>query len=332
MMEIRMAKPKVALYWAGGCGGCDVAVLDTNEKILDIAAIADIVFWPIAMDFKYRDVEAMADKSIDLCLLNGVIRTSEHEKIAKLLRAKSKIMVSFGACAYLGGIPALGNFTNRDEIFDRVYFEAQSDDNPNKIVPQTSVKVKEGELELPEFYDTVSTLAQVVDVEYFVPGCPPPVDLILKVIELFAQGKMPPVGSVVGSDKTCCDECDRIKSDKKISRIFRTYEIIPDSKKCLLEQGLLCCGPATRGGCGMRCVKANMPCRGCFGPPEGVTDQGAKMVSAVASIYQANNKEDVKRMLDEIVDPAGTFYRFGMSKSLLKRKKMTPSKERSKKE
>ena len=97
-----MAKPKIALYWAASCGGCDVAVLDTNEKILDIADIADIVLWPIALDFKYHHVEAMEDGAIDLCLFNGAIRNSEQERIAQLLRAKSKVMVAFGACACFG--------------------------------------------------------------------------------------------------------------------------------------------------------------------------------------------------------------------------------------
>jgi F420-non-reducing hydrogenase small subunit len=92
-----MAKPKIAIYWAASCGGCDVAVLDTNEKLLDIAAIADLVLWPIALDFKYHHIEAMPDKSIDLCLWNGAIRNSEQEKIANLLRAKSKVMVAFGS-------------------------------------------------------------------------------------------------------------------------------------------------------------------------------------------------------------------------------------------
>ena len=317
-----MAKPKVALYWAAACGGCDVAVLDTNEKILDIANIVDIVLWPIALDFKYHHIEAMEDGAIDLCLFNGAVRNSEQENIAKLLRAKSKVMVAFGSCACFGGIPALGNLTNRAEIFDRVYIEAQSNDNANKVFPQTSTKVNEGELELPELYDTVSTLAQVVNVEYFVPGCPPPVDIILKLVELFATGKLPPVGAVVASEKTCCDECDRVKEEKKITRIWRPHQIIPDPKKCLLEQGIICCGPATRAGCGMRCVKANMPCRGCFGPPPGVIDQGAKLVSAIASIYQGDSEEDIKRMLDEIVDPVGTFYRFGLADSLLKRKRI----------
>ena len=51
-----MGKLKFAIYWGAACGGCDVAVLDTHEKLLDIAAAADILFWPVAMDFKYRDV------------------------------------------------------------------------------------------------------------------------------------------------------------------------------------------------------------------------------------------------------------------------------------
>jgi F420-non-reducing hydrogenase small subunit len=317
-----MAKPKLALYWAAACGGCDVAVLDTNEKILDIANLADIVFWPIAVDFKYHHVRAMADKSIDLCLFNGAIRSTEQAEIARLLRDKSRVMVAFGACACFGGIPALANFSDREEIFERVYHEAPSNSNEAGTVPLPKTSIAEGELELPELFDTVQTLAQVVDVEYFVPGCPPPVDLILKLVDLYATDKLPPAGAVVASEKTLCDECKRIKEEKKITRLYRPHEIIPDPEKCLLEQGIICCGPATRGGCGLRCIEANMPCRGCFGPPPGVVDQGAKLVSAIASIYQGNTDDDVKRMLEEVTDPAGTFYRFGMADSMLRRKRL----------
>lgn len=317
-----MAKLKLAIYWSASCGGCDVAILDTNERILDIAAIADIVFWPIALDFKYSDVEAMEDNSIDICLFNGAVRTSEQEHIAKLLRAKSKAMVAFGACACFGGIPALANFTNRAEVFERAYIEAPSNDNSNHTFPQTLTTVEEGDLELPEFYDTVLTLAQVVDVEYFVPGCPPPVEIINKIVDALASGQLPPVGTVFASDKSLCDECDRVKEEKKITKIYRPHEIIPEPEKCLLEQGIICMGPATRGGCGQRCIKVNMPCRGCFGPPPGVIDQGAKMLSAVASIYDVKDEAEIKRMVEEVVDPAGTFYRFAMSSSMLNRKRM----------
>jgi F420-non-reducing hydrogenase small subunit len=317
-----MAKPKLALYWAASCGGCDVAVLDTNEKILDIASLTDIVFWPIAVDFKYHHVRAMEDKSIDLCLFNGAIRSTEQEEIARLLRDKSKVMVAFGACACFGGIPALANFTSREEIIRTVYQEAPSNNNDNGTVPLTRTEVPEGELELPELYDTVMTLAQVVPVEYYVPGCPPPVDLILKLVDLYAREQLPAEGSVIASDKTLCDECKRVKEEKKITKLYRPHEIIPDPEKCLLEQGIICCGPATRGGCGMRCIEANMPCRGCFGPPPGVSDQGAKLVSAIASIYQGDGEVDIKRMVEEVIDPAGTFYRFGLADSMLRRKRI----------
>jgi F420-non-reducing hydrogenase small subunit len=315
-----MAKLKLALYWSAACGGCDVAVLDINEKILDVANLADIVFWPIALDFKYHHVEAMPDKSVDVCLFNGAIRSSEQEHIAKMLRAKSKVLVSFGSCACFGGIPALANFATRAEIMERAYIEAPSNENPNKTLPQTKVSVPEGELTLPELYDNVLTLAQVVPVEYFVPGCPPTVDLILKVVNALATNSLPPVGATIASDKTLCDECDRKKENKKITKIYRTQEVIPDPERCLLEQGLLCMGPATRGGCGALCVKVNIPCRGCFGPPAGVFDQGAKLISSIASIYETNGKQDIEKMVNELVDPAGTFYRFGMSVSMLKRK------------
>ena len=182
--------------------------------------------------------------------------------------------------------------------------------------------VEEGELELPEFWDTVLALNQVVSVEYLVPGCPPPVDLISKVVDALATGQLPPVGSVIASDKPLCDECERKREEKRITKIYRPHQIIPDPELCFLEQGIICLGPATRGGCGQKCIKANMPCRGCFGPPAGVVDQGAKMLSALASIYDVTDEEEVKRMGEEMVDPAGTFYRFGMSTSLLQRKRM----------
>lgn len=317
-----MAKLKLALWWAASCGGCEIAVLDINERILDVANLADIVLWPVAVDFKYHHIEAMEDKSIDFCLFNGAIRNSEHEEIAKLLRAKSKVMVAFGSCACFGGIPSLANLHNKNEIFERVYIEAPSNENPQKVFPQEKIKVKEGELDLPRFYDTVLTLKEIVPVEYFIPGCPPPVELINRFVDALALGQLPPIGSVIAGEKALCDECEREKEEKKITKIYRFYEIIPDPKKCLLEQGLICLGPATRSGCGYRCIKANMPCRGCFGPVPEVIDQGAKMLSALTSIYDVKEEKEIARMVEEVIDPAGIFYRFSLAHSLLKRKRM----------
>ena len=90
--ETAKSKPKFAMYWASSCGGCEIAVLNIGEKILDVDANFDVAFWPVAMDAKTKDVEAMPDKSILLTLFNGGIRTDENEHMAKLLRQKSQIL------------------------------------------------------------------------------------------------------------------------------------------------------------------------------------------------------------------------------------------------
>jgi len=317
-----MDKLKFAVYWAASCGGCDVAILDINEKILDVAQVADIVLWPIALDFKYKDVEALPDASVDVCLFNGAVRNSEQEHMARLLRAKSKVMVAFGSCACFGGIPSLANVSTRERIFQRVYQDTLSTTNPDTVFPQTTCPVPEGELELPEFYDTVRSLEQVIPVEYFVPGCPPPVDLISAALDAIATGQLPPVGSTIASEKILCDECERERSEEKTVRQFkRPWQIIPDREKCFLEQGIICAGPGTRGGCGARCMKANMPCRGCFGPPLGVRDQGAKLLAAMASLVDSEDPTEIAEIVGQIKDPLGTFYRFGLANSVLGRVK-----------
>ena len=315
-----MAKPKIALYWTASCGGCDIALLEIGIKILKLAEAVDIVFWPVAIDVKYKDVEAMPDKSIDACLFNGAIRNSEQEHMAKMLREKSKVMIAFGSCAHEGGIPGLGNMFNRQMIFDRAYLETESTDNKEQITPQTSCKVPEGELTLPEFYDTVKTLHQTVDVDYVVPGCPPEEKTIWLALEALIEGKLPPPGTVITHNvKAVCDECERKRDVKKINKIYRTWEIIPEPEVCLLEQGIPCAGISTRGGCGALCPLANMPCTGCYGPVEGVIDQGAHFLNAIASVIDSNDPEEIQKIVDDVLDPVGTFYRYSLPDSLLRR-------------
>jgi F420-non-reducing hydrogenase small subunit len=274
------------------------------------------------VDFKYKDVEAMPDKHIDVCLFNGAIRTAENEHLAKLLRQKSKVLVAYGSCSSEGCIPGLANLYPREELFKTVYLDNPSIDNPNKVLPQLSTKVKEGELCLPEFYERVKTLAQTVDVDYFVPGCPPVADQTWAVLEAVVTGKLPPKGSVVGAGtKTVCDDCERKREEKKIKKFYRPWEIIPDDEKCFLEQGIICAGPATRDGCGRPCIKAKMPCRGCYGPPPEVVDQGAKLLSALGSIVDSTDPVEIERVLNEIPDPIGYVYRFGLANSMMRQAK-----------
>ena len=129
-------KPKVAFYWCASCGGCEESVVDLAEIILDVVAAVDIVMWPVAMDFKKKDVEAMADGSILVSMVNGAIRTSEQEEMAKLMRKKSKLVIAYGSCAHMGGIPGLANQFQREEILQYVYEESPSTVNKEKTRPK----------------------------------------------------------------------------------------------------------------------------------------------------------------------------------------------------
>jgi F420-non-reducing hydrogenase small subunit len=315
-----MSKPKIAFYWAASCGGCEITITELGMQLAVVGDLVDIVFWPCVMDFKYSDVEAMADKEIDVTFFNGGIRNSENEHIAKLLRQKSKLMVAFGACSHEGGIPGLANFYDPESILERVYDTCPSLDDSAGTRPSPSTQMPEGEITLPVFYDRVKTLAQTVEVDYYMPGCPPVVDQVGAVFGALLEGKLPPQGAIIGANgKTNCDECTRQKglTGARVKEFKRPHEVEADPDICFLAQGIICCGPATRAGCGLPCINGNMPCRGCYGPPDGVEDQGAKLLSAIAAITDAETPEDVQRIMDTIVDPVGTYYRFNLSDSIL---------------
>ncbi len=318
-----MSKPKVAFYWCASCGGCEETVVDLAEDVLKVVEAIDIVFWPVAMDFKREDVAKMADGELAVCFLNGAIRSTEQYEMAELLRKKAQIMIAFGSCSHLGGIPGLANLFTKQQVLDTSYQEVFSVVNPEKTYPQVSTKVPEGNVTLPDLFETVKTLDQVVDVDYFIPGCPPPTKLLVNAVTAILEGKLPQKGTILAPDVAMCNECARkdTKPDKPmIKEYFRPHMIKADPEKCLLAQGLVCLGPGTRGGCDAACVQGNMPCTGCLGPTDQVKDYGAKVMSAIASLADSNDEAEIAKILDGIPDPVGTFYRYSLSASMLHRK------------
>ena len=321
-------RPKLSVYWAASCGGCEISVVNLHEKLLEVDGAFDFVFCPCLLDTKIKDVEAMPDGDITVTLFNGAIRTEENEEMAHLLRRKSRVLVAFGSCSFCGGIPALSNLHRREDHLRSIYLDNVSLDNAPGVLPQRRTELPEGTLHLPEFFDRVKTLGQTVEVDYFMPGCPPETHQLWNVIELITSGRpLPPKGSVIGAGtSSVCDECSRAKNEKKVRQFHRTFEIVPDRQQCLLEQGVVCMGVATRSGCGAPCPTANMPCTGCYGPPEGVRDQGAKMIAALGSIldvgsYKGMTPEILDAKLNELLaripDGSGTYYRYSAAASIL---------------
>jgi len=324
-------KIKIALGQGATCSGGDIAVLDLAEELLKLFQVADLSFAPLATDIKFKDVEAMQDGEITLCLYHGAVRNSENEHVAKLLRKKSKIMVAYGACAAFGGIPGLANVTTKNNILNTVYEDTATTVNPEHTRPQTDYISPEGhKLELPELFETVKALDDVIDVDYIIGACPPTREMNVKLLQVvldFVNGKadLPPKGIILASERTLCDECPRQKPDKVFIDEIKSVDYTElDPDKCFLE-GILCFGPATRAGCDSKCIKVNMPCRGCMGPTAAVLDHGASMLSAFSSVLKVSGseaqlpEEEIEKLMAKMKDPLGTLYRFTLPKSLLKR-------------
>jgi len=326
----RRGRPRLAMYWASACGGCEVAVLNLGERILLLDRFFEIVFFPALADFKLADLQAYPDEHIDLCLFNGAIHSTADREMARLLRRKSRLLVAFGSCADEGCVPALINLSTAADTLDTVFRDTASSLNPDDVIPVPRSDVAEGELSLPTLHDAVRTLDQVEDVDYVVPGCPPESQRVWETLELFVaalsgSGTLPPRGAVLGAKSVAlCEECALERKETPVERFVRPHQATPDPGSCLLDQGLVCLGVATRGGCGALCPEVGMGCRGCYGALDGVADQGARLLSAMASIVGTGSPQDdetelysaIEKTASTFVDPVGTVYRFSLARSL----------------
>ena len=228
--------------------------------------------------------------------------------------------MAFGSCSSHGGIPALANLTNKQKIYDRSYHNSPTVVNPENNEPMPTSMVDGHRLSLPKFYDTVYKLSNIIGVDYFLPGCAPTPALIANAVMAILEGNLPPKGSVLSPDKSLCASCPRNETkpdDLSIKDLTRIIEIEADPEKCFLAQGLICMGPATRDGCEATCINGNMPCTGCFGPTSSCKDQGAKMIATLGGIIDGSNEKEVDQKIKNLADPAGTFYRYTLSDSLL---------------
>jgi F420-non-reducing hydrogenase small subunit len=311
-------KPRVAFYWNASCGGCDEAIVDLGEGFAALLEKVEIVLWPLALDVKRKDVEALPDGGVDVAFVNGAVRLTEHDEWARLLRRKARVLVAFGACAHTGGVVGLGNLSSAGELLEAAYRRAPSISNPDGPLPGGPARADGHALSLPVLLPAALPLGAAVPVDYTIPGCPPSPAVIGAALERLLGGDLPPPGQVLAPNAALCETCPRretLPERLEIAALRRLATSELDPVACFLAQGLVCMGPATRQGCQPGCIEAGMPCRGCFGPLDAVPDGGAAMLSAFASLL-AGGEAERRALAAALPDPAGTFWRYGLAAGL----------------
>ncbi len=278
-------KTRFACQGLHACSGCEIAMIDAGQKFLELFESVELVHFPLLMDSKYSGYRAdefaapLRLPDAEIGLVSGGVATEEQLVLLNKMRESCKMLVSFGTCATHGGIPALLNSWPMDEAIKSI-FETSTTEKPLRLPGDG----------LPPMLDRVYALDEKVEVDIFLPGCPPDSQEILNAIEALIHGSTP-----IMPQKSVCDTCPTIRKGKSETReVKRFLENIEyregeplEKMRCLLEQGHLCMGPVTAAGCagrdGPKCIVARVPCRGCFGPVKMDGNQMLDMMNALAS-------------------------------------------------
>lgn len=297
----------VAEEWLNICGGCEVAILDLGEKLLDVLPSLQFVHMPVLMDHKYfgqlGEKSEMEIPEADIGMISGGIRNEKEKHVAEEMRKKCKTLIALGSCACFGGIPALANMSSLDDLYQKVYRESKTTEAAD--TPSSD--------QLPKLTDRVYALDEVVKVDVNIPGCPMNPVIILEALSKLLAGE-----AFELPERSVCDDCPtkrEEKTDVGLKRPLQDAQFTPgqyDQMRCLNEQGILCLGPVTRSGCGKpynegeenipRCIKGFMPCRGCFGPIRKGANPLVDMVNALSSIgLDAKTVDDRRALLNRYI-------------------------------
>ena len=271
-------RPRLSCEWLHACSGCEIALLNCGERLLALLERVEIVHFPLLMDHKYSDRGDAAEIALpeaEIGLVSGGVASEEHLAVLRAMRRQCRTLVALGTCATHGGIPALCNQWPVDQAMGTVF----SGVGGNNTYP----------VEVPAPLDRVYSIDEQVTVDLCVPGCPPRPETIVAVIEALLAGEKPPL-----PNKSVCETCPTVRAGKgqrTVHRFLANADYDPRAPvaemRCLLEQGLLCMGPVTAGGCGgpdaPLCIRARVPCRGCYGPVRPGGNPLLDMLNGLAS-------------------------------------------------
>lgn len=172
-----MSKAKLATVWLDGCSGCHMSLLDMDERLLTLMEKADLVYSPLVDEKDFPE-------NVDVALIEGAVSSEEDLHKIRMVRERTRILVSLGDCAVTSNVPGMRNPFSTKSVYDRAYREyaTLNPGTPNQVIPAL----------LPHS----RPVHEVVKVDVFVPGCPPSADVIFQVMSDLVEGRQPNLGEV----------------------------------------------------------------------------------------------------------------------------------------
>jgi F420-non-reducing hydrogenase small subunit len=258
--------------------------LNAGDALLEILSEDfEIVYSPTFVDLKEIP-------EVDLAIVEGGVRTVSDEELIKEVRAKSQILVALGICATHGGVTSLGNMTSLKKLLEKEY-----------VLPVSG--------KLPELEDLMYPICNFVDVDYYIPGCPPMPFLIVHSLKSIVSGKAP-----IRHQSVVCMECHRKIIPAKLDRLYGIYEKEADRELCLVSQGFICLGSLTREGCGAPCPRAGFTCFGCRGSADSLLYRSRDVYTFLVNVISKRTGIPEEKVKEELYRNPFIFHTFIFSK------------------
>jgi F420-non-reducing hydrogenase small subunit len=297
-----MSSPKITLNteWLSVCGGCHVAIVDLHEKILEVMKVIDIQRSPLLMDEK-------AFPPADIGLVSGAVRTDHDREMAEKMREACKTVVAFGTCAVYGGIPGAALAHEPGEILEQVYQKSPSTDASKGVIPRQRV---------PGMAHAVRPLDEVIEVDLYLPGCPPHAAFIFDALLSLTKGRPPRA-----RQETVCARCARVMEKRETADIKGMLDGLPDHDVCFMSQGYLCMGSVTLDRCLAPCPSNGVPCTGCAGPTGPIlTEPNRDIRTEVATRMARLTNIPRDAVIAKIERTAKSRYAYAMASGMIRHK------------
>lgn len=290
-----MSEVTLNTEWLSDCSGCHIAIVDLHEKILNVLDSVRIQRCPVLTDIKDYP-------HADIGLVSGAIRNEHDHHAALEMRKSCDLVIAWGSCAVFGGPAGAGNIHSPEEIVRAVYQE-------NK----TTTPANPPSREVSPLESTVRPLDSVIDVDLYLPGCPPHPAFVFESLSALIEGRPPKV-----SQRSVCEKCKRHMVKTEVSEVLSNSAGFPDAERCFMSQGYVCMGSVTIDRCLAPCPANGVPCTGCAGATlQVLTEPNRDIRTEIADRMSRLTKIDRTAIIAALERGAKSHYSYTMATKMI---------------